>query len=135
MKVRVATAKDEPLIKQIHSDCKNEIGNFNTYFIWTNYLTGKATYTYYIFDDVGFIRFGYSKKNKINVAYDLGVLAEHRNKGYGKKIFSILPKPLMLKCNTDNVKANNLYKTIGMKHHGVVKTKNKQKTMNVWLHI
>jgi GNAT superfamily N-acetyltransferase len=133
MILRQATNKDEDLIKQIHKESVKEIGNFNTFFIWTNYLKGKTTYKYYIIDDVAFLRFGFSKKYSANIVYDIAILKEHRGKGYGKKIISKLPRPIMLKCNSDNEAGNCFYESIGMKKYNVVRSKNNKKDMNVWV--
>ena len=132
MNIRQATKNDEDLIKQIHKESKKEIGSFDLFFVWSNYLKGKTTYKYYIIDDVGFVRFGYSKKYSSNVIYDIAILIKNRNQGYGKKIISRLPKPFILKCNTDNESGNAFYKSAGMKHCGIVKSKNAKKEMNLW---
>lgn len=132
MILRQAKKEDEELVKKIHKESKKEIGNFDTFFIWSNYLKGKTTYKYYIIDEIGFVRFGYSKKYSANVIYDIAILLDQRNKGYGKKILSKLPKPIMLKCNSDNDNGNAFYRSIGMRNCGIVKSKNKKKEMNVW---
>ncbi len=79
------------------------------------------------------LRYGYSKKYKANVIYDIAILLEHRHKGYGKKIISNLPRPIILKCNTDNEVGNIFYEAIGMRKYAIVKSKNKKKEMNVWI--
>jgi GNAT superfamily N-acetyltransferase len=130
--LRPATKKDEELIKQIHKESKKEIGGFDTFFIWQNYLKGNTTYKYYILDNIAFVRYGFSKKYSANVVHDIAILKEHRGKGYGKKIMSILPKPIVLKCNTDNEGGNAFYQSIGMRKCMVVKSKDRKKEMNLW---
>ena len=130
--LRLATKEDEPLIKQIHKECKDEIGSFNLYQIWDNYLSRKAKYKYLVYDDCAFVRFGKSRKYKMHTIYDIGVLKSHRGQGIGKKIIDKLPRPLILKCNCDNDAGNAFYKKIGMRLLGKVKSKNGKKFMNLW---
>jgi hypothetical protein len=131
--LRLAKKTDQDLIKEIHRQCKKEIGNFNTYFIWDNFLSGKSSYKYYIFQDCGMVRLGWSKKTKTWTVYDIGFLIEHRGNGYGRNILLKLPRPLMLKCNLDNINGNKFYESIGMLHKGIVQSKNKKNKMNLWI--
>jgi len=130
--LRLAKKTDQELVKKIHKECKDEIGSFNLYQIWDNYLAGKANFKYLIWDDVAFVRFGKSRKYKMNTIYDIGVLQSQRGKGIGKKIIMALPKPIILKCNCDNDGGNAFYKKIGMRQVGKVQSKNKKHWMNLW---
>ena len=63
-KLRLAEKKDEQFIKRLHKENSKEIGSFNLFYIWDNYLKRKNKYIYHIIEDVGFVRHGYSKQKK-----------------------------------------------------------------------
>ena len=67
--------------------------------------------------------------------YEIGVLKNSRGKGIAKRLIENLGKPIILKCNTDNINGNLFYSGINMKKIGVVKSKNLKKYMNVWVAI
>lgn len=48
----------------------------------------------------------------------------------GKKLFSMVPKPIRLKCTIDNDYANEFYKRQGMKLVRV--EQGKKRKLNVW---
>lgn len=132
MQLRQATIQDIDLIKQIHRESSKEIGSFNLFYVWDNYISGKSSYKFYVLGDCSFVRYGYSAKYKANVVFEIGVLKSSRGKGYAKMIIDQLDKPLVLKCNIDNVGGNLFYERIGMRKIGTAKSMNKKKTMNVW---
>lgn len=82
-------------------------------------------------DNVGFVRFGWSKKFHSFILQDIGILEKYKRKGVGKFIIDNLPRPLILKCNIDNTNGNKFYKKIGMTLNGVTMTKKGVK-QNVW---
>ena len=131
MKVRAATKDDEPLIKKLHKQAKKEIGNFNLFWVWDKYLDKTAKYKYVVIDETAFMRYGYSKKYKANVLYEIAVDSESKQQGAGRVLYNHLPKPLMLKCNLDNEIGNKFYLNMGMTLVG--KTKTKQGVIqNIW---
>lgn len=132
MKFRPAIASDELFIKQIYRECKNEIGSFNLYNCWQDYLLKKSTYKYYIVEDIGMIRFGFSSRLNSYVVKDFGIIISMQRRGYGEMFFNNLPKPIYLTCNCDNEKGNSFYKKIGMRLIGSKLSKNKKKRMNIW---
>lgn len=66
--------------------------------------------------------------NGIGGIYGLGVLPEHRNKGYGRKILSLAIEKLkeknvvdiILQVDVDNINALNLYKSCGFEEYCVM---------------
>lgn len=133
MKIRKATKQDEEFIKKLHKQHKDHIGNFNLFWIWDKFIDGKTNYVYEIIDDCGFIRYGYSKKYKANVLYEIAVDNDSPKKGVGTMLFNRLPKPLMLKCNADNVIGNKFYIKMGMTKAGVTETKKGEKQNIYWI--
>jgi hypothetical protein len=133
MKFRPAIKTDELFVKQVYKECKNEIGSFNLYNCWDDYLMQKTPYKFYISEEIGMIRFGFSKKINAFVVKDFGILNSKQRMGYGEMFFKNLPKPIYLTCNTDNEKGNSFYKKVGMKCIGTKLSKNKKKKMNIWV--
>jgi ribosomal protein S18 acetylase RimI-like enzyme len=133
MKVRLATKDDECLIKKIHKESKKEIGGFNLFYSWDNFLKRKTKYLFFVIDGSAFMRYGYSKMLKCYTIKEIGVLNEKKGKGYAKILFSHCKRPLYLTCNTDNETGNKFYEKMGMKLKGQRYTKNKKQKMNVWV--
>jgi hypothetical protein len=133
MKFRPALKTDELFIRQVYKDCKNEIGSFNLYNCWDDYLIQKTPYKFYVLENIGMIRFGFSKKINAFVVKDFGIVSEKQRCGYGQLFFQNLPRPVYLTCNTDNEKGNSFYKKMGMKFIGTKLSKNKKKKMNIWV--
>jgi hypothetical protein len=131
--IRLATEKDEGLIRKIHKESSKQIGSFNLFYIWDNYISRKNKYKYYVIDGVGFVRHGYSKKLKCYTVKEFGVLNEYKGKGYAEKLFNHCKRPIYLTCNIDNDRGNAFYKKIGMKLKGVKTSKNGKTKMNAWV--
>ena len=133
---RIATIDDEAFIKRLYKEAKNEIGSFNLYYSWDDFLSGKSPYKFYIVEDeeqlIGFMRFGFSKMIKSYVVKEIAISKEHRGKGWGKKFIERMPKPIYLTCNDDNVNGNKFYETIGMINIGKKKNKNGKLT-RIWI--
>jgi len=113
MKIEKATIDDAEFIKSIYKQHKKEIGNFNLFWVWDKYLEGNTPYKFVVIKNVAFMRFGYSKKFKCNVLYEIGVDNKTMQKGAGKMLYNYLPKPTMIKCNTDNIIGNKFYEKMG----------------------
>tara|TARA_Y100000114_G_C11763694_1_gene331625 strand:+ start:340 stop:744 length:405 start_codon:yes stop_codon:yes gene_type:complete len=133
MKIRKATKDDEAFIKELHKQHKKHIGNFNLFWVWDKFLEGNTPYTYEIYEEHGFIRYGYSKKYKANVIYEIAVKNGSTQKGVGKDLFNRLKKPIFLKCNEDNVVGNKFYLKMGMTKAGVTITKKGEKQNIYWI--
>ena len=131
MKVRKANKDDADFIKKIHKQYPQELGSFNLFWAWDDYISGKNNTKYLIIDNAGFMRYGYSKKYNAYVLYEIGVDADSKQKGVGKALFKRLPRPLMLKCNKDNTPGNAFYKRMGMTKAGSTQTK-KGVAQNIW---
>jgi hypothetical protein len=129
MKVRLANIDDALFIKGFYKQHSKEIGDFNLFYVWDDYLTGKAKHKYVVIDDCGFMRYGYSKKYSAFVLYEIAV--EEKKKGVGRAFFEHLPKPLMLKCNQSNEVGNKFYEAMGMTKVGVDENKKGLKK-NIW---
>ena len=133
MKIRTATKQDEEFIKKLHKQHKQHIGNFNLFWTWDKFIEGKTNYTFVVIDGSGFMRYGYSKKYKANLLYEIAVDKDNTKKGVGKYLFDYLPRPLMLKCNADNIIGNKFYLKMGMTKAGVTYTKKGDKQNIYWI--
>jgi|TARA_R110001606_G_scaffold322173_1_gene469068 predicted acetyltransferase len=144
-KIKNAKRIDADFIKDIYKAEKEHLGSFNLYQCWDNYLRKKSKEKFWVVknlvkcpveyveyqDNVGFVRFGWSKKFHSFILQDIGILEKYKRKGVGKFIIDNLPRPLILKCNIDNTNGNKFYKKIGMTLNGVTMTKKGVK-QNVW---
>jgi hypothetical protein len=133
MKLRLANKQDEEFIKLIYKDCKKEIGSFNLYNCWDDYLKNKTPYKFYVLDEIGMMRYGFSKKLNSFTIKDIGILKLHQGKGYGNIFFKNTCSPLYLTCNFDNINGNKFYEKMGMKKIGQKTSKNKKQVMNIWI--
>ena len=144
-KIKNAKRIDADFIKDIYKAEKEHLGSFNLYQCWDNYLRKKSKEKFWVVknlvkcpveyveyqDNVGFVRFGWSKKFNSFILQDIGILEKYKRKGVGRFIIDNLPKPLILKCNIDNTSGNKFYKKIGMTLNGITMTKKGVK-QNVW---
>lgn len=133
MKIRVARKNDEELIRKIHIESNDELGDFNLFWIWDNFLERKNKYYYYVIDDAAFMRYGYSSQKKCYILKEIGVLKDKQGKGYAQALFNFCKRPLYLTCNLDNERGNKFYKKMGMKLKGVKTSKNGKFKMNEWV--
>jgi hypothetical protein len=131
MNIRLAESSDKDFIKKLYKQSSKEIGSFNLFWTWDKYLSGEAKHKFYVIDNMGFMRIGYSKKYNCYVLYEIAVDVECKQKGVGRKLYDKIPKPLMLKCNKDNYIGNNFYKKMGMTNSGTTKT-SKGIEQNIW---
>lgn len=122
MDVLMADMEDEFWIKKIYSQSKSELGSFNLFYSWENYLNGKGKFI--VIKGMAFVRYDWSKKYRANVVYEIGTMKEERGNGYGAYIIRFVPPPVLLKCNADNNSGNKFYLSIGMKLSGTTETKN-----------
>lgn len=131
--IRLATKKDEGLIKQIHKESNKEIGSFNLFKCWEDYLQRKTPYVYYVIEERAFMRYGFSKRLKCYTIKEIGVKKEYQGQGLAEQLFKKTKSPLYLTCNEDNERGNRFYKKMGMRLKGKKPTKNKLKIMNIWV--
>lgn len=134
-RIRAATSKDGEAIKAIYKECRAELGSFNLWNCWDNYLAGAHTEAFVVFEDKGtvvsFIRWSWQNKWKCNVLKDFGTRANSRGKGYGKLLIQTIPPTVLLKCNADNKLGNAFYKGLGMSFSGTTRTMKGVK-QNIW---
>lgn len=133
MKIRRAKKEDEDLIKAIHKEAKNEIGSFNLFKSWDNYLARETPYLFYVISEAAFMRYGFSKQKKCFTIKEIGVLKEKQGQGYAEALFNHCKRPLYLTCNVDNERGNRFYEKMGMKLKSQKLTKNKKQMMNEWV--
>lgn len=133
MRIRLAKKEDEDLIKAIHKEAKGEIGSFNLFQSWDNYLAKESRYLFYVIPEAAFMRYGFSKQKKCFTIKEIGVLKEKRGQGYAEALFNHCKRPLYLTCNVDNKRGNCFYEKMGMKLKGQKLTKNKKQMMNEWV--
>ena len=131
MNIRLATKEDESFIKKLHKQNSKDIGSFNLFWSWDKYLSREAKHKFYVIENMGFMRIGYSKKYNSYVLYEIAVDIECKQNGVGKRLYDKIPKPLMLKCNKDNDVGNKFYSKIGMTKTGTTKT-SKGIEQNIW---
>lgn len=122
-KIRRATKADEQLLKQIYKEARKELGSFNLFQCWTNYLSGVRGEFFMVLPKIGFVRWGFMNKYKCNVIKDIGVLKSEQGRGYGAMLVKSVPCTVMLKCNEDNAQGNAFYKSLGMQQAGRTFTK------------
>lgn len=130
-KIVKASARHKDFIKEIYKQEKKHLGSFNLYQSWDKYLLGQSPYKFFVIEEVGFMRYGFSKKYKSYLLQEIGIKEEHKKKGYAKILLNAIPKPLMLKCNFDNDAGNFFYEKCGMTKVGKTQTKNGVK-QNIW---
>lgn len=130
MIITKADINDEHFIKQIYKECNKELGSFNLFYVWDEYITqGKGNFD--VIRPFAFVRWGYSKKYGAYVLNDIGVLKSARGSGYGEALLKFVPTPMVLKCNCDNQAGNEFYLRMGMIFGGTTKTKS-GKPQNIW---
>ena len=130
-KIIAAQKRHEELVKSIYKQEKKHLGSFNLYQCWDKYLSKENNNKFWVIDNVGFVRFAFSKKYNSFILHDIGIIAQQKRKGYGKIFLDKLPRPLILKCNADNDKGNAFYKNYGMNKMGNTQTK-KGEPQIVW---
>lgn len=122
--LRFATLADKGWIYQLYSKNKGEIGAFNAFFAWTNYVAGKRLeYSKFLcYEQKGFVRYGYSKAIDSFIIHEIVVNSEFRREGIAAILFNQVKqtaaaegKKLTLKCHITNTGANNFYNRMGMK--------------------
>lgn len=129
---RAATSDDAKFIAQVYKHAKKELGSFNLYQCWDFYLSGKNNEKFIVIPEIGFVRWGYSVRNRVNVLKDIAIMPDQKGKGFGRILMNAVPKPFFLKCNLDNVDGNKFYIKNGLKLTGQSKTK-KGVIQNVYL--
>lgn len=128
--IRGALLVDEPWIKELYKEAKNEIGSFNLYNSWDNYFKFKTVFL--VVPRKAFVRYSYSPTKHIVVLNEIAVKKTERGNGHGKALLKQMPKPFMLKCNQDNAVGNKFYQALGMKLTGTCATKN-GRPQNIYL--
>ena len=63
---------------------------------------------------IGFINSNYNKKIKYNVIHFHCVHPEYQGMGIASRLFKFIPPPIMVKCKTDNIRIQSLYRKFGM---------------------
>lgn len=131
-KMRKLKWSDAPWVKEIYKECKKELGSFNLYQCWDNYVAGESNEVFLGVPNVAFIRWKPSKKYASNMVMDIGVLKEFRRCEFGLQLIYAVPLPITLKCNEDNEAGNKFYKSIGFTKAGVTHTRKGVK-QNIWV--
>lgn len=129
--IELAMFYDREWIEQIYKESKSELGSFNLFYSWDNFLEGKNNFKFHVIRPYAFVRWGWMPKYEANVIQEIGTLKEHRGKGYSAELLRFVPTPLLLKCNCDNEAGNAFYKKMGMELTGNTETKKGVK-QNIW---
>jgi GNAT superfamily N-acetyltransferase len=125
--LKLATISDRGWIYQLYSKNKGEIGAFNAFFAWSNYIKGeRLEYSKFIcYEQKGFVRCGYSKTLGAFLIHEIVVGEEFRREGIAAVLFTFVKqtaeaqgKKLTLKCHMTNAGANKFYSRMGMKISG-----------------
>lgn len=131
MKVRSANRSDKALIKSLYKQESKNVGSFNLFFSWDNFLLGKNSF-FNVIPQVGFVRYSFLKRKKIWTLKEIAIKEEEKKKGYGLLLLNSVPKPFILKCNLENENANAFYEKNGL----ILIDKEKDKKgnfKNIWL--
>lgn len=128
--VTIATVEDKDWIKQIYKESAKELGSFNLFYSWDDFVGGKRG-KFIVVRPKAFIRYDWSTKYNSWLIHDVGTLKEFRGQGICRYLIKFVPAPVMLKCNQDNQGGNKFYENIGMKLTGTTETKNGV-PQNVW---
>lgn len=128
--VTIATIEDKDWIKRIYAEAKEELGSFNLFYAWDDFVSGKKG-KFIIVRPKAFIRYDYSNKYHSWVIHDIGVAKDYRGTGLAGYIIKFVPTPMLLKCNQSNTNGNLFYQRIGMKLSGTTFTR-KGNPQNIW---
>lgn len=128
--VEDAKEEDAEWIKIVYKHCRKELGSFNLFYSWDNYIKSSVG-KFRVIRGKGFVRYAWSTKYKSWILHDIGVMPEFRGSGIGLRLVKEVPLPMALKCNCDNKNGNEFYEAIGMENIGTTQTKKGVK-QNVW---
>ncbi len=127
--VRLADIDDIDEIKKIADQYKKEIG-FIVWPIFTNSAkAGELFVAFYQNQVAGFIRW-HKRKDGWSTVYEICVDEKFRKLGIGNKLISRVPKPIRLKCPTDN-QYNGFYRHLGFILTG--QESGRKRALNVWI--
>ena len=90
-KIVKASAKHKDFIKEIYKQEKKHLGSFNLYQSWDKYLLGQSPYKFFVIEEVGFMRYGFSKKYKSYLLQEIGIKEVHKKKGLCKNLIKCIP--------------------------------------------
>src|SRR5689334_4975405 len=122
LKLRPALPSDEDWIKKIYAKNKINLGSFDLWSSWKDYIE-KRKGQFTVINEIGFIRYAYMKKYFAYVVHEIGVTEECLGHGYGKLLLQSVPVPILLKCNKDNERGNAFYKAMKMDCAGLTATR------------
>lgn len=125
--VRFATESDVPRIKRIAQTNSKQLGFVNKAALVES-IARKTLLVAYNGNDnvVGFVNYR-ARKDGVQVVYEIATTREH--KGAGTTLLGVVPKPIRLKCTTDNA-ANLFYEKLGFTHVG--EEQGKKRALNIW---
>lgn len=129
--IEEALPTDKEWIEAIYKQNRSELGSFNLFYSWDNYVEGKGNFKFLVIRPFAFVRYGWMKKYDAYVIQEIGVGRSERGKGFGAQLLQAVPTPLLLKCNCDNEVGNAFYKKMGMTLSGNTETKKGVK-QNIW---
>lgn len=127
--VRYACESDLVAIKKIANQYKTELG----YVMLPALRESIARYELYVavigLEVVGFVNW-HKRRDGVATIYEIAIHRDWAGKGIGKMLLSAVPRPLRLKCTTDNA-ANEFYGHAGMV---LVSTEpGRKRPLNVWM--
>jgi GNAT superfamily N-acetyltransferase len=129
--IEPATIEDKDWIEKIYKQNRKELGSFNLFYSWDNYIDGKGNFKFLVIRPYAFVRYGWMNKYDAYVIQEIGVDVTARGQGHGGMLLRSVPTPLLLKCNCDNETGNKFYERMGMKLSGSTETKKGIK-QNIW---
>lgn len=129
--IEAALPTDKEWIEAIYKQSKSELGSFNLFYSWDNYIAGKGNFKFLVIRPLAFVRYGWMQKYDAYVIQEIGVDKAARGQGNGGLLLKAVPTPLLLKCNQDNETGNAFYKKMGMTLSGETSTKKGVK-QNIW---
>jgi GNAT superfamily N-acetyltransferase len=129
--IEIAMFFDRDWIEKIYKESKRELGSFNLFYSWDNFLEGKNNFKFHVIRPFAFVRWGWMPKYESNVIQEIGVDVKARGQGFAGRLLNAVPTPLLLKCNQDNNAGNAFYKKMGMTLSASTETKKGVK-QNIW---
>lgn len=113
LKIRRAEPEDQKWVAKLFDANKEILGKVGGGTVFWRWLNGKnAREHWWVVPGVAFAHW-LVKKDGTKCLYEIAVDKEHKRKGIGKKLLSIIGLPMELKTDAENAESNQFYKGLG----------------------
>lgn len=111
--MRRAEPDDQKWVAKLFDKNKDILGKVGggTVF-WRALNSGNPREHFWVIPEVAFIHW-MQRKDGTSVLYEIAVDAEHKRKGLGARLLSLLNKPIELKTDADHEESNKFYQKLG----------------------